>query len=67
MTNVCFGLLVVFFCQAEKPVTVSDFCKIAGPDVVRLYKLTDAELTAMSRQRKEAIAALRRNYQRQCK
>lgn len=65
--NVCFGLLVVFFCQTEKPATVSDFCRIAGPDVARLYKLTDAELAAMSRQRKEAIAALRRNYQRQCK
>ena len=65
--NVCFGLLLVFFCETEKPVTVSDFCKVAGPDIQRLYRLSEAELQAMSRQRKEAIAALRRNYQKQCR
>lgn len=65
--NVCFGLLVVFFCQAEQPVTVSDFCRIAGPQIAQLYRLSDAELAALSRSRKAAIAKLRRNYERQCK
>lgn len=25
-SQVCFGLLVVFFCNTEKPTVVSDFC-----------------------------------------
>jgi hypothetical protein len=65
--NVCYGLLVVFFCQTETPPVSDSFCSIAGPQVQQLYRLTPEELQAMSRQRKAAIAKLRRNWEKLCK
>lgn len=65
MSTVCVGLLVIFFCQEPKPAPVSDFCALTE-DVRKFDKLTDAEIAALSRQRKEAILALREKRKRFC-
>lgn len=68
MSTVCVGLLVVFFCQEpkpQKPVVTSDFCQLTE-DVRKFDKLTDAEIAALSRPRKEAILALREKRKRFC-
>lgn len=65
-STVCIGLLVLFICPKEETLVVSDFCKQAGPDIVRLQKLSEAEIAALTRQRKEAILSLRRSYKREC-
>lgn len=65
-STVCFGLLIMV-CQAPKqPSTVSDFCQIAGPQIAKFKALSDAEIAALARPRKEAIAALRRQYKALC-
>jgi hypothetical protein len=66
-SSVCLGLLVIFFCGSEQPKTVSDFCKLAGPEMAKMAKLTDAEIAALARPRKEAILALRRKHAQLCK
>ena len=54
-------------CSGGDKATVTDsFCQIAGPDIVRLRALSDTEIAALSRPRKEAIASLRRAYKREC-
>lgn len=66
-STVCVGLIFIFVCpKAEEPLAVSDFCKIAGADIAGLQKLSDAELAALDRPRKEAIASLRRSFKREC-
>jgi hypothetical protein len=66
-STVCVGLLVVFWCQGDKqPKTVSDFCSIAGPQIAKFKALSEEELAALTRPRKEAIASLRRNYKALC-
>ncbi len=68
MGKMCFGLLVVFFCEGEpKPAPVSDFCQIAAEDVRAFSRLTEGEIAALTRPRKEAIVRLKRKYQRLCK
>ena len=62
----CFGLLVIFFCGTQQPVTVNSFCQVAGPDIVRLRTMTPTEVAALSRSRKDAIITLRRNYTKLC-
>ena len=62
----CFGLLVVFFCGAQQPVTVNSFCQVAGPDIAKFHMLTLAELSALTKDRKDAILTLRRNYTKLC-
>jgi hypothetical protein len=62
----CFGFLIVFHCAVQQPAVVSDFCKLAGPDVVRLLALSKEEVAALARPRKEAILALRLKYKRLC-
>lgn len=65
--KVCVGLILVLFCPEDAPPPVVDsFCSIAGPQIQMLYRLSDAELAALSRSRKAAIAKLRRNYEKQC-
>lgn len=64
--NVCYGLLVVFFCETGQPATVSDFCRQTAPEVAKLRRLSDAEIAALQRPRKEAILSLRRKYDRLC-
>ena len=66
-TTVCFGLLVVFFCNTEKPAVVSDFCGQVRGEVAKFKALTDAEIAALQRPRKEAILSLRRKYEKLCK
>ena len=62
----CFGLLVLLACPEEKPVPVSEFCVLAGSEIAALRKLTQGELSALSRPRKEAIRNLRRLHRRLC-
>lgn len=64
-STICFGILLMF-CTAEKPVAVSDFCKLVAPEVVKLARLSDAEIAALARPRKEAILSLRRKYAKLC-
>lgn len=69
MTNVCVGLLVVFFCQepaAQKPAVVSDFCAQVEPEIRKFRNLSDEEIAALARPRKEAILSLRDKYKRLC-
>ena len=65
-STVCFGLLVVFLCNTEKPAVVSDFCQQVAPEIVKLSKLSDEEIAALARPRKEAILSLRRKYGKLC-
>ena len=67
MNHVCIGLVLFFFCPADKPVAVSDFCASVSREVAQLQRLSKAELAALQRPRKEAIASLRRTYKRLCK
>jgi len=46
--------------------TVSDFCEVAGPQIVQLQRMTAAELAVMPRSRKNAIRNLRQDYKRLC-
>lgn len=64
--NVCFGLLVVFFCETQQPAAVDGFCRQAAPEVAKLRRLSEAEIAALQRPRKEAILSLRRKYDRLC-
>lgn len=66
-STVCIGLLVVFFCNAEKPVAVSDFCDQVRGEVAKFKSLSDVEIAALQRPRKEAILSLRRKYEKLCK
>lgn len=66
MKTVCFGLLVVFFCNDTQPVVTSDFCKLSKPIVADLKQLTAAELAALERPRKVAILKLRERYAKLC-
>lgn len=50
----------------KAPAAVSDFCEIAGPQVAKLKQLSEAEIAALARPRKEAIATLRRQHKRLC-
>lgn len=52
--------------QPSQAGTVSDFCELAGPEVAKLKRLTDGEIAALARPRKEAIVALRRKHKRLC-
>ena len=65
-STVCFGLLVIFFCNTEKPAAVSDFCQQVAPEIVKFAKLSEAEIAALARPRKEAIVSLRRKYAKLC-
>lgn len=65
-SKVCVGFLIIFACPEDKPVTVSDFCQSARPEIAKLQRLTEAELKALQRPRKEAILALRRSYKKNC-
>jgi len=62
----CIGLLVFFHCTVAQPTVVSDFCTVAGPDIKMLQALSSVEVAALTRQRKIAIATLRRNFKREC-
>ncbi len=67
MKTVCFGLLIVFFCNAgEKPVSNNE-CAIWGPEVRAFYKLTEPEIAALQPARKRALVSLRRKYERLCR
>ncbi len=66
-STVCFGLLVVFMCNDEKPAVVSDFCDQVRGEVQKFRALSDAEIAALQRPRKEAILSLRRKFERLCK
>lgn len=48
----------------KKPVVVSDFCEIAGPQIKRFSRMSDDEVKALTRDRKEAIVTLKRDYKR---
>jgi len=62
--SVCFGLLVVFVCPS--PSAVSDFCQQVKPDIQKLRGLTEAEISVLTRSRREAIAELRDKYKTHC-
>ncbi len=66
MKGVCFGLLVVFFCQSDPQPVVSDFCKVSGTEIKAFYQLSDGELRALKPTRKRAMLKLRQKYERLC-
>jgi hypothetical protein len=66
-STVCYGFLVVFMCNTEKPAVVSDFCDQVRGEVAKFRGLSDAELAALQRPRKEAILSLRRKFEKLCK
>lgn len=45
---------------------VSDFCELTAGEVAKLKRLSDAEIAALSRPRKEAIVSLQRKHARLC-
>ncbi len=69
MTNICLvavlgtGLLCT---GAETTVVVSDFCRQTSDEVRKLRALTDTEISALSRTKKEAIASLKRKHKKLC-
>jgi len=65
-STICWGFLVVFLCNTEKPAVVSEFCQQVAPEIAKMAQLTDAEIAALARSRKEAILSLRRKYERLC-
>lgn len=70
MANICLVAVLgtgILCSNGGGKTTVSDFCQVAGPDIARLSRFTDAELAALSRAKKEAIVTLRRNKARLCK
>jgi hypothetical protein len=51
-STVCWGLLVVFVCNAEKPATISDFCqqtKIIRLDRAEIDRMTEDSLRQIDR------------------
>jgi hypothetical protein len=69
MSTMCVGLLVVFFCQepeVKKPVVVSDFCGQVAPEIKKLRRLSNEEIAALERPRKEAIVSLWEKYNSLC-
>jgi hypothetical protein len=67
MKEICFGLLVVFFCEPQtQAVPKGDFCKLVEPEIAKFKALSDLELSALARPRKEAILSLRRKYTALC-
>lgn len=66
-STVCYGFLVVFLCNTERPTVVSDFCDQVRGEVAKFRALTDAEIAALQRPRKEAILSLRRKFEKLCK
>jgi hypothetical protein len=66
-STVCYGFLVVFLCNTEKPAVVSDFCDQVRGEVTKFRSLSDAEVAALQRPRKEAILSLRRKFEKLCK
>lgn len=59
-----FCLLI---CFEDKPASaVSDFCQLTAAEIRQLQGLTADELAHLQRQRKNAIASLRRSYQAHC-
>lgn len=66
-STVCYGLLVIFVCNSEKPVATSDFCDQVRGEVAKFRALSDAEIAALQRPRKEAILSLRRKFEKLCK
>jgi hypothetical protein len=65
-STICYGFLVIFLCNVEKPTVISDFCQQVAPEIRKLSKLSEAEIAALARPRKEAIVSLRRKYTRLC-
>jgi hypothetical protein len=52
--------------DGNQPVVVSDFCEQTVGEVAKFKGLTDAEIAALQRPRKEAILSLRRKHARLC-
>lgn len=46
--------------------TVSDFCELTAGEVAKLKRLSEAEIAALARPRKEAIISLRKKHARLC-
>lgn len=42
-------------------------CQVFGPDISRLGNMSEAEINALTRQKKEAIVSLKRNKKKLCK
>lgn len=64
--KMCFGLLVVMFCQDDKPpVVTSDFCEQTRNEL-RGFKLSQVEAQALSPATVRALSGLRRKYRALC-
>lgn len=65
-STVCLGFLIIFVCETQQPVVTDTSCALIRNEVRKLAQLTDAEIAALKRPRKEAILSLRRKYARLC-
>ncbi len=59
--KVCIGLLVVMFCQAEKPITISEFCQVSS-----LIRVEKGESHRLSLETNKQIAKHNRKYHQLC-
>ena len=69
MANICLVAVLgtgILCSGGERQKTVSDFCEIAGPQISRLGGMSEAEISALSRQHKEAIVSLKRTKKKLC-
>lgn len=66
-STICLGFLVIFVCESQQPAVIDSNCALIRSEVRKFDKLTDAELAALQRPRKEAILSLRRKYAKLCK
>jgi len=58
--------LLICFGESDKPKAVSDFCQLTAQEIRHLQALDADERRVLKRPRKEAIASLRRSYQKHC-
>jgi hypothetical protein len=59
--KVCVGLLIVMFCQSEKPVTVSEFCQVSS-----LIRVEKGESRKLSLETNRQIAKHNRKVHQLC-
>lgn len=70
MANICLIAVLgtgILCSGGTKNTPVDSGCQVFGPDISRLGKLSDGEIAALSRQKKEAIVSLKRNKKKICK
>lgn len=57
----CFGLLIIFACQAEKPITISEFCSVSS-----LIRVEKGESHKLSLETNKQILKHNRKFHQLC-